>query len=224
MRLRLCLIMIALLAPPALGSPAYTVAWGLSTAPFTSHTEGPGGLFDDFLSSYSHPGFGVHVVALSSNGNVAGDAADFASDRIFPFIWKPTDTSLRFIPLLDGTREGYIADVNDGGQAVGTSVIFDHQEAWIYQDGRTTDLNDLIPEGPIGITWHLGTAEAIDGAGRITGQGTLGRYLLTPFADPPTGDPPTASSPEPATFLGGILGVLAMTGYMCYHTMKSRSA
>jgi hypothetical protein len=215
MRFRYSLIVLALLAPPSLGSPtAYTVSWGGDAAPFTSHYQGPGGLFDDFLASYPHPGFGVYVVALSSNGNVAGDAGDFASDRIFPFLWEPTDTSLRFIPLLDGTREGYVSDVNNAGKAAGWSVVFSHPEAWIYQDGHTTNLNDLLPNGS---EWHLDTAEAIDESGRITGLGTLGRYLLTPV------DPPSISSPEPSTLLGGIMSVLAMIGYGCHHTMKSRS-
>lgn len=72
-------------------------------------------------------------------------------------------------------------DINNAGQIVGTQAIGGADHAVFWENGVTTDLNDLIPAGS---GWVLQRATKISDTGLITGNGTLNgqsrAFLLVP--------------------------------------------
>jgi probable HAF family extracellular repeat protein len=81
-------------------------------------------------------------------------------------------------------KTGGASDINNKGQVVGGSG----GKAFIWQDGKMTDLNKLIPPDS---GWLLVTATGINDAGQIVGVGTykdsikykdnIRGFMLTPL-------------------------------------------
>jgi prepilin-type N-terminal cleavage/methylation domain-containing protein len=86
------------------------------------------------------------------------------------------------------TKGVYPNDINDENQVVGTSTLFStpnstNTHAFLYQNGNTQDLNNLIPASS---GWVLKEAYGINDNGQIVGDGTFNgattAFLLTPQA------------------------------------------
>jgi probable HAF family extracellular repeat protein len=90
-------------------------------------------------------------------------------------------------------------DINDKGQVVGVSYLdtsFDNPRAFIYQNGRITDLNTLI--GGASANFYLSSTGGINDRGEIAAQANivsngvvtsvLHAVLLVPTDDPDDDD------------------------------------
>lgn len=105
-----------------------------------------------------------------------------------------------------GGTYSYAYGINDSGQVVGYAYTSNNsaQPAFLYSNGRMTDLNSLLPAGS---GWTLTSARAINNAGDIVGYGVnpagqTHAFLLTP-------DSPTVT-PEPSSiivFSTGLFGL-----------------
>ncbi len=78
--------------------------------------------------------------------------------------------------------------INDLGQVVGVSGNSVDEEAFIYTNGATQDLNDMIPSSA---NWALQVATAINDKGQICGyginpSGQTDTFLLNPIPEPST--------------------------------------
>ncbi len=76
--------------------------------------------------------------------------------------------------------------INNEGQVVGDSDTVpgvNSTRAFIYGDGKMTDLNSLIDPAS---GWTLVQATAINDSGQIVGYGSMGAFLLTPVPEPAT--------------------------------------
>jgi probable HAF family extracellular repeat protein len=100
-------------------------------------------------------------------------------------------------------------DVNDAGAVVGTTTVGNGSAtvAFLYRDGKMTDLNTLLPPGS---GWRLTSAAGINNRGQIVGEGinpageTHG-YLLTADGVQPV--------PEPGSLTLLAVGALGVLGY-----------
>lgn len=130
------------------------------------------------------------------------------------------DTGTIDLGSLGGTSIAF--GINDVGQVVGGSNIDDlgHMHAFLYEDGRMTDLNDLLPDGS---GWVLDFASDINSLGQIIGEGRYdGRamsFVLTPGGtSSPVVEPEPVPVPEPTA-----LAVL-LAGGVGWYIRRSRAA
>jgi probable HAF family extracellular repeat protein len=98
---------------------------------------------------------------------------------------------VRDLGVLAGDLLSYARAINNRGQVVGRNngdgeglTLYGddvRNRAWLWESGRMTDLNSLIPPGS---GWRLESANDINDRGQIVGVGTLGgrqrAFLLTP--------------------------------------------
>lgn len=119
------------------------------------------------------------VVGVSySNGTPSGALSGYRK----PFLWRPT------AGLTGLASEGAALDINDHGQVVGWSITSNSYYAFLWENGKLSDLNALSGVGTK--TFRLGSAESINNTGHIVGRsdsynknGTSagsGSFLLTP--------------------------------------------
>jgi probable HAF family extracellular repeat protein len=147
------------------------------------------------------PGMNSLARAVNARGDVIGEIAKPHADGCVA-LWQ--NGQVKKLGALPGTERSIGAALNDRGQAAGTAVIPDRPEkqlprflsyfqrfiplppgplgtAWVYRDGKMSDLNALIPRGS---GWTLETATGINDRGQIVGQGLHGgqerAFLLTP--------------------------------------------
>jgi len=116
--------------------------------------------------------------ASSASGNGINDLGEVAGGSgSFAVLWTST-TSAENMGVLPGQGWSTAFAVNDASQAVGWSGFIAF--VWSRATG-IQDLNSLIPPNS---GWFLSTANAINNAGQITGQGTINgeshAFLLTP--------------------------------------------
>jgi probable HAF family extracellular repeat protein len=87
------------------------------------------------------------------------------------FVWTK-EHGMQKIPLLDGDSIAEATGINDGGQIVGVSFgnpDFPLGRAFLFENGKLTDLNQLIPsDGPLSLTGN--TDLDINDRGEIAGQ------------------------------------------------------
>ena len=158
--------------------------------------------------------------AINESGQVVGTAETGAT-------YQPLSPSSDYLvshaflyngssPLQDlgtlGGPKSTAYGINNIGQVVGTADTIDQSErAFIYSNGKMTDLNSLIPNSS---KWLLSEARGINNAGQIVGTGTLQNatlsypvhaFLLTPYEHSKH-----TPVPEPTSTLGvlafGALG------------------
>ena len=107
-----------------------------------------------------------------------------------PALWK--DGSWLLVGLLPGCDQGGASDINEFQQVIGlcgNSNIPNDRRAFLWQNGITHDLNDLVVPGSASV---IQRANAINDAGNIIGDGRdlsghVVTFLLTP-SDRPIGD------------------------------------
>lgn len=121
------------------------------------------------------------VVGVSASSG--GGASISISGYYRPFYW---DSSTGLTALTTNETGGAL-DINDHGQVVGWSINSSGYYAFLWENGKTSDLNTLSGVGTK--TFRLGSAESINNAGHIVGRsdsykGTTmignGSYLLKP--------------------------------------------
>jgi probable HAF family extracellular repeat protein len=137
---------------------------------------------------------------ISSQGHGINDAGDVVGDSVpgtafaVAVLWRVSG-DIQELGGLGGT-ESSARDINNHGQVVGYALnASGAYRAFLWQDGGPMiDLNTLLPAGS---GWVLTSANAINDAGQIAGEGIFEgesrAFLLTP---PVTGDttPPVISS------------------------------
>lgn len=131
--------------------------------------------------------------------NEAGTVVGFSNydpaipgEVLFPqgFIWRQA-TGIEAIDFIDGHDNAIAKSVNQHDQVVGQSCAGDDCRAFVWQDGRTVDLNSLRQPGSSSRAL-LVSANDIDDLGRITGYalsegnkktGLLVAFIATPVED-----------------------------------------
>jgi uncharacterized membrane protein len=139
-------------------------------------------------------GYESHGSAINDQGDVVGSGRRINPENgeveVRGFIWR--DGELTEIPPLSGFSRCACSDINDARQVIGNCWYFggnpNIQRSFIWQNGVTTDLNDLI-DPDLGIL--VSNVDAVSNSGRITGaagtpQGTAA-VILAPL-DRPAGD------------------------------------
>ncbi|MGN6371191.1 MAG: hypothetical protein ACTHN5_23295 [Phycisphaerae bacterium] len=139
----------------------------------------------------------VYANAINNSGQVAGTIYTTGGQGS-PFIWSDGLMSIGSPLSQNAPYDTEPTSINNNGELVGFSVAGDGtQNAFLWNgSGTPVDLNSLIDPSS---GWHLVTANSINDAGDIAGQGyfngQLIAFLLTPTASP------TIFTPEPATLL-----------------------
>jgi probable HAF family extracellular repeat protein len=128
-----------------------------------------------------------HAYAINHAGIAVGQASALGI-RWLPVVFLG-DGTVAQIEFPDNYDKGVAYGISDSAQVVGElwpaadSGLRRHH-AFVWQDGDTRDLNDLVGDASIELT----AARAINGAGQIVAQGisasdgVLHAYLLTPAA------------------------------------------
>ncbi len=125
--------------------------------------------------------------AVNNRGQVAGVSAMSGNTTTHAFLWTKERGKMLDLGTLSGDVNSAALGINDRGEMVGASFgaagpINGNPRAFLWKDGRMTDLNDLVPaNSPL----HLLTAFGINDAGEIagfgvTGGGDLHAFLATP--------------------------------------------
>jgi probable HAF family extracellular repeat protein len=131
---------------------------------------------------------------INNLGDVVGESyRENGFSRIAAW-WRSSDDEVVDLGTLGGSQSS-AADVNNHGQIVGWSLdASGERRAFLYADGAMVDLNTLI-EPDSG--WVLLSANAINDAGQITGEGQVEggvrAFLLTPPVNSDT-TPPVISA------------------------------
>ena len=106
-----------------------------------------------------------------------GTPGDSAGDVTLAFIWTRKE-GFAFLPLLQGDISSTATSVNERGQVVGYSNdAAGDLHAWIWQDGVTRNLNELV-EPNADLTGPIGLAFDINDAGQIIGTTTSPQAIL----------------------------------------------
>ena len=127
------------------------------------------------------------IVGLSEDAKNVGHAAVWSNGTLTDLGVLPTGTYAQ-------------ADaINNSGTIVGLSSINSgaSSDAFVYGNGRMTDLNSVVTGLPSGVT--LVEASAINDAGQIVAIGSdSNAYLLTPTTTSPTPSPSPTTTPTPS--------------------------
>ncbi len=123
------------------------------------------------LGSFGGKGWNTPM-AINRHGDIVG-FSDFAGDlaggvltpNFHAFIWTRETGRMTDIGVLPGDTLSEALDINDRGQVVGISIPSLH--AFIYENGKLTDLNNLIP---VNSPLMLLEGGGINDRGEITGQ------------------------------------------------------
>lgn len=117
---------------------------------------------------------------INERGDVVGFAGvpgDPAGNETPPFLWTRKG-GFAFLPLLQGDIAGVATSINAQRQVVGYSNdVAGNFHPWIWQNGITTNLNDLI-EPDSGLTGPIKLDFDINDRGEITGTTTTGQAFV----------------------------------------------
>jgi probable HAF family extracellular repeat protein len=146
--------------------------------------------------------------AVNASGEVVGTSYNPAVNGgpSLAFSWTSAGGMVNLGTLPGGLQDTGATGINDNGVIVGTSG----GDAFIYENGKMTDLNTLMPANSV---WHLNDAVAIADNGDIvadgynTVTGSQDALLLTAEFNPPSSVPDGADS---AKLLLGACGLLLL--------------
>lgn len=131
---------------------------------------------------------------INNAGDIVGESFREGETLRIAAWWKPNNDVADLGTL--GGAESSATDVNNHGQIVGWSFdAIGQRRAFLYANGAMVDLNTLLEPGS---GWVLLSANAINDAGQITGEGLVGddvrAFLLTPPVNSDTTPPVIASA------------------------------
>lgn len=114
-------------------------------------------------------------MAINNRGDVVG-FSDLPGDvnggtlnaNFHAFLWTKESGKMIDIGALPGDSLSEALDINDQGQVVGVSFPSTH--AFLYEDGKMTDLNSYLPSGSPLLLLFAG---GINNRGEITGQACI---------------------------------------------------
>jgi probable HAF family extracellular repeat protein len=123
--------------------------------------------------------------AINNAGQIIGQASLPGEGASHAFLYD--SAGMHDLGTLGGVQSS-AKSINASGQIVGWSLTegkkFESLRPFLYQDGHMIDLNSLLPPGS---GWALTSANAINDAGQIVGEGTVkGQrrgFLMTPGVD-----------------------------------------
>ena len=137
--------------------------------------------------------------AINNRGEVAG-FANLPGDtngqfQPIGFVWSGGKSSTKILPL-PGDTNAEAAGINDLGQVVGVSFNINTgaQRAFIWENGKTMDLNSFLPAGS---ALYLLSASDINDRGEIVGQANVIGTAQSPafLATPARGWNPATATP-----------------------------
>jgi probable HAF family extracellular repeat protein len=154
------------LTPPPYPSPGHTVLW-----------ERDGTAVD--LGAYGS------ASAINEHGDISGTISG-PDGALQAFLWTPETRKAVQLEL----PAGFVAalnpcckTINNRREIVGFmfNADFTRQHAFLWKDGVTVDLNDLLPQGS---PWLLQAAAGINESGQIAGQGMINGEVHAFLASP----------------------------------------
>lgn len=108
---------------------------------------------------------GQEPLSINDHGDVVGSARTDSGSKMFLY----HDGKTTLLPDAGGPSSPYA--INNRGQIVGGTQRPDRQEfAFLIEDGKLIDLNDLLPASS---GWKLRRATGINDRGEIVGSGTF---------------------------------------------------
>jgi hypothetical protein len=153
------------------GSALFTVSGRLAFGDhFDAGTTGPFRAFRADLKSRKtaelyRPKGGSSQPLASSRTGLAGGGSAFSDGKLGATLWWGRR---HYVRSPHGSKDGYIAGMNEAGVAVGVFGPSDDRHAALYEHGKIFDLNKLIPAGS---GWVLTKASDISNAGVVVGDG-----------------------------------------------------
>jgi autotransporter-associated beta strand protein/probable HAF family extracellular repeat protein len=149
------------------------------------------------LAANSHRSY-PYLTAINNAGLAVGTFNDYSGDLPGsagngPFAYLYNGSKIVYLSGLGGTSYLGVTPtaINNSNQIVGTSSLASARystDAFLYQNGNTQDLNNLLDSSGAG--WTLTNATGINASGQIVGYGTYNSsgtvvtsaFLLTPEA------------------------------------------
>jgi probable HAF family extracellular repeat protein len=105
--------------------------------------------------------------------DLPGDSA--ASPNYHAFLWTKSG-GIQDLKTLPGDTMSIAWGINDQGQVVGQSIGSGGSRAFLWQNGVMTDLNTIVPQGPLTLAY----ANDINSAGQIVGGASNAKTGDTP--------------------------------------------
>jgi probable HAF family extracellular repeat protein len=140
------------------------------------------------------------AIGINDKNQVVGSYKNSDTGSRKAFLWNLITDEVLDLRHLGGNTTTAL-NINNAGQIVGSSETGDSEfHAFIYEDGKIYDLNDLISDEH---GWdYLATAKDVNALGQIIGDinGELHSFILTPVP-----------IPAPVFLLGaGLIGLMAI--------------
>jgi probable HAF family extracellular repeat protein len=175
-----------------LGGPSsYSIATGINRkGQIVGESAGHGFLWDKGVITDLGTLGGIisEAYAINNRGQIVGYSrvADSIDDH--PFLWHlGTMQDLGFLPGTGSSKSIRAMSINTAAQVVGVVTSDLGNQAFLWENGVMSDLNESIPADS---GWQLHTVEAINRFGQIAGAGLLGdnhsnlrAFLLNPSRD-----------------------------------------
>ncbi len=113
------------------------------------------------------PAAACQAVAINERGQVAGNSTTASASLMHSFLYSAG--TMTDLGTLRRGRPSYARALNAKGQVVGDAPVHGNSyRAWIYTNGKMTDLNHLVPKN---LSWEIISALGINNAGVIAANG-----------------------------------------------------
>jgi probable HAF family extracellular repeat protein len=167
-----------------LGGPTtYSVATGINRdGQVVGVSAGHGFLWDNGVTTDlgALGGTFSEADAINNRGQIVGRSRLADSIEDHPFLWQiGTMQDLGFPPGAGPSKSIGAMGINTSTQVVGVVTSDLGNQAFLWQNGVMSDLNELIPATS---GWQLYTVEAINRLGQIAGTGFSGEFHSNPHA------------------------------------------